>query len=162
MPSNRAPYVVLAAFVLAGLLGGVVWHAWWSPAPVGQVFGQYPYFEPDAEFRSTGMYVALAAPMGVVLGALLTWRLPRAPVVTVLSIVLSSVVAGALMLLIGQLLGPADAITAARTMADGAEIRASLRVQPGAPWCAFPAGAVVGVVAVLLGLVPEPVDRGDD
>ena len=162
MPSSRAPYLVLAAFVLAGLLAGVAWHAWWSPAPIGQVFGHYPYFEPDAEFRSTGMYVALAAPTGLVLGALLTWRLPGDPVVTVVSIVLSSVVAGALMLLLGRLLGPQDAITAARTLADGAEIRASLRVQAGAPWCAFPAGALVGVVAVLVGLVPEPVDRGDD
>jgi hypothetical protein len=162
LPSSRAPYIVLLVFVLAGLLGGIAWHAWWSPAPVGQVFGDFPYFEPDAEFRSTGMYVALAAPLGVVLGALLTWRLQRDPVVTVVSIVLSSVVAGAVMLLVGRLLGPADAITAARALADGAEVRASLRVQPGAPWCAFPAGALVGVLAVLVGLAPEPVDHRDD
>lgn len=142
---------MLGAFAVAGVACAFLWHWVWTPAPVGFAYQHQAYFGPDEEFRSTGLYVACAAAVGVVLGVVCTWFLDRDEVVTLVSVVLGAVLAAALMAVIGHALGPESASAVARRTADFEDVTADLRVQPGAPWLAFPVAALVGSVTVLLG-----------
>lgn len=143
--------VVLVCFALAGVACAFLWHWWWAPAPEGFVAVQRPFFLPDDEFRSTGTYVAVAAPVGILLGVLLTWLLRSDPVAVVLAVLVGSAGAGALMMVVGHALGPESADAVARTLEDFEAVRADLSVEPGAAWLSFPLGAVSGAFFVLLG-----------
>lgn len=149
---------VVFGFALVGVAAGVGWHAWWAPAPEAVVFKKDPYFMPDGEFRSTATYVAIALPVGLVLGLGLTWWRRHEPLTMVLALLLGSIVAGAVMLLVGGLVGPDDPQVAAQHLADMATVPGSLRVQPGAAWCVFPFGAMLGALVILLTTSPDPVD----
>lgn len=142
----------MATFAVVGVLAGVGWWLWWRPAPKGVVFQHHPFFLPDEEFRSTGTYVAITAPLGLLLGALGTWRLRRDPLLPVVGLVLGAVAGGATMALTGWLLGPESALALARHAKDGATAHATLRVQPGAPWLAMPVATAIGCLGVLLSI----------
>lgn len=146
----RDAVIVLAVYAVAGLACAWAWHAWWDPGSTGFVFEKRPYFGPDDEFRSTGMYVAIAAPVGALLGVVLAWVLDHDEVVTLLAAVLGAVLAGGLMMAVGHALGPETATAAAQHLADGADVRSDLRVQPGPAWLAFPLGSLIGTTVVLL------------
>jgi hypothetical protein len=152
---------VVLAFALVGVAAGFGWHAWWAPAPKAVVYRREPYFMPDGEFRSTGMYVAIAVPAGLALGILVTWWRRRDPLVAVLAALAGSVAAGAIMLGMGLLLGPGDPTVAARHTAEMATVPGMLRAQPGAAWCAFPFGTMLGALIVLL-LVAPPVENSGE
>lgn len=141
---------MVLAFAVVGALAGLAWWAWWKPAPLGEVIQHHPFFLPDEEFRSTGTYVAIAAPLGLVLGVLGSWRLRRDPLLMVIGVVLGGVAGGAAMLLTGWLLGPGSALDFASTARDGAVVRASLRVQPGAAWAVMPLTTAFGCLGFLL------------
>ena len=141
---------MLALFAVAGVAAAYLWHWWWSPAPVGVAFEKEPYFEPDQEFRSTGMFVAIAVPLGLVLSMLLTFFLDRDEVVTIAALLAGSCLATALMVVVGYALGPQDAHQVAPRLDDLEKVRADLRVQSFAPYLAMPVGTLVGSVAVLL------------
>lgn len=141
---------MVLGFALIGAVAGVAWWAWWKPAPLGVVLERHPFFLPDEEFRSTGTYVALAAPIGLVAGAIGSWRMQRDPLVTVVALVLGAVAGGAAMLLTGWLLGPGSALEFARTARDGAVAHAALRVEPGAAWLAMPLATALGCLGFLL------------
>lgn len=146
----RDPLIIIAAFAVAGVLCGLAWFAWWRPAPTGVVWQDYAWFDPDDEFRSTGMYAVISVPVGVLLGALSTWLLSRDARVTVVAILLGSALAACLMALTGQLLGPESALGVARSAADGAEVEADLRVGALSAWLCFPLGALLGSLVALL------------
>lgn len=152
---------VVLAFAIVGAAAGVSWHALWAPAPKAVVFQKAPYFMPDGEFRSTGLYVAIAAPVGLVLGLVLTWWCRREPLTMVLAVLAGSVVAGAVMIGVGLLLSPADPQGAARHAAEMTTVPGMLRVQPGAAWCVFPFGAMLGALIVLLTTSPGPVENSE-
>lgn len=142
--------VVLVTFAVAGVLGALVWHWWWSPAPTGFVFEKKPHFGPDLEFRSTGTYVVTSAAIGFLLGLVLTYVRDRDEVVTLIALVLGGALAALLMAVIGHLLGPESAADVARGAADGDPVTADLRVQPGAAYLPFPVSALIGALVVLL------------
>jgi hypothetical protein len=146
---------LLVACAVLGALCGVAWWLWWKPAPLGIVFERHPFFLPDEEFRSTGTYVAIAAPVGLLLGGLGTWRLRHRPLFGVLALVAGAVVGGAAMLLTGWLLGPESALALAREARDGAVAHAALRVQPGVAWFVMPVATACGCLAVLLSVEPH-------
>lgn len=148
--------VVLLSFAVAAVACAFLWHWWWAPAPEGFVVQDMAYFLPDEEFRSTGTYVAVAAPAGVLLGVLLTWLLRRDPLAVLVAVLAGSAGAAAVMAVVGHALGPDSAHAAAQTMEEYASVRADLRVEPGAAWLAFPVGAVTGAFFVLLGGTPAP------
>lgn len=150
---------VMLAFGFIGAAAGVSWWALWDPAPKAVVFRQEPYFMPDGEFRSTGTYVAIAAPVGLVLGLVLTWWCRRDPLTMVLAVLAGSVIAGAVMIGVGLLLSPADPQASARSAAELSTVPGMLRVQPGAAWCVFPFAAMLGALAVLLTTSPAPVEN---
>lgn len=149
---------------LVGVACGVGWWLWWKPSPAGVVFEHHPFFQPDEEFRSTGLYVAIAAPVGLLLGVLTSVLLRRDPLVALVLAVVGATAGGAVMLLTGWLLGPESALALARHARDGAVAHAALRVQPGVAWCAMPIATALGCLGVLLAVDPratheEPDDR---
>ncbi|MDO7869360.1 hypothetical protein [Nocardioides jiangxiensis] len=153
MPSKRTALAGLLVVVIVAALGavaGVAWWAWWKPAPVGQVYAHHPFFLPDEEFRSTGLYVGIATAVGLVTGVVGSVLLRRSPLFSVVSLVLGAVAGAAAMILTGWLLGPESAVALARHAKDGASVHAALRVQPGAAWCAMPFATAVGCLGVLL------------
>ncbi|CAA9383746.1 MAG: hypothetical protein AVDCRST_MAG32-1833 [uncultured Nocardioides sp.] len=107
-PLTRALLVVLG-FTAAGALAGLAWEALWEP-PTGVVIEDEWLMAPsgpDVSFSGTALYVLLALPVGVVLGAL-AGLLRHHEVVTTGSVVLGSVVAGWVMYAVGHALGPPD------------------------------------------------------
>lgn len=141
---------MLVTFALAGALGALVWHWWWTPAPTGFVYQKHAYFGPDDEFRSTGTYVIVSAAIGFLLGLVLTYLLERDEVVTLVALVVGGVIAAAVMAVLGHLLGPESAAHVASGGADGDPVKADLRVQTGAAYLVFAVSALVGSLVVLL------------
>lgn len=149
--------ITLLAFVVAGALAAVLWFWWWSPAPETDVYlidGGRPFFEPDLEFRSTGLYLAVAVPLGLVLGAVFMWIHDRDELLTLGVVAAAAVVAGLVMAGVGELLGPGEP-TSIDVNADHSDgfptTQASLEASPVAWFLGFPGGALVGCVLVLVG-----------
>ena len=143
---------IVVVLAIGGALCGVLWFRLWDP-PAGVVSdGQWVTDEAGlrAGFSGTGGYVAIAAVAGLVLGVLLTLLLDRSELVTLVAVACGSVLAGYLMLEVGMHLGPADPHTLARTAADGTRLDGALRAPGWPPRLAFPLGALLGLLGVLL------------
>jgi hypothetical protein len=146
----REVLLVLVVFALAGVVAGFLWYWWWSPAPEGVVFAGEPFFDPDQEFRSTGMFVVIAVPLGLLLSMVLTFWLDRDEVATLFAVLAGACLATVLMAVVGDALGPESAREVAAGRADLEPVAADLRVQPFAPYLALPGSAVVGATSILL------------
>ncbi|MFI2707368.1 hypothetical protein ACH5WX_07470, partial [Nocardioides sp. CER28] len=126
---------IVVAFLLAGVVGGLVWHSL-VDIPRGVVVGHRWYPDPwdtgeQASFAATGWYVVAAAVAGVVIGLLAAW-FSRAPeVVTLAAVVIGSLLAAWLMLVVGLHGAPADPQTAAAHAADGTRLTGTIS-RPGA------------------------------
>ncbi len=105
----RDVLVVVVAFVIAGALGGWLWHHLWAPAPEGVVVEHVAHFDDDADFRGTGLYLPIAAGIGLLLGLVITWVFERDEVVTLLAVAVGSLLGGLVMLWVGHTLGPESA-----------------------------------------------------
>lgn len=149
--------VVLGGFAVAGVLCGVLWEWWWTPA-TGSVVDHVWYPDLDGvrrEFPATGEYVLVAAGAGLVLGALSAWLFDRFELVTLLAATAGSVLAAWLMLQTGTALAPPDPQVAAASAADRTQLSGTLEVSGKSPYAAFPIGALGGVAAVFIGLTPN-------
>ena len=146
----RQVVIVLVVFVAAGVVCGWLWHAWWAPAPDGVVVDKRVYYEPDVEFRGTGLYMLIAALAGIALGLLFAFLFDRDEVTTLTAVVVGGVLAGLVMAWVGHALGPENAAEVARHTADFEKIDGDLHAGPLAAYAAFPGGAVLGTVAVLI------------
>jgi len=142
--------VVIAAFVVAGAVGGVLWYWLWD-VPHGVVAG-HEWYTSEAglrdDFAGTGWYVAISVLGGVLLGALAAWFLERSELVTLVAVVVGSVLAAYVMLRVGYHLSPPDPDQVARTAADGTRLDGALRVGSWPPRGAFTFGAVLGLALV--------------
>ncbi|MET1060516.1 MAG: hypothetical protein ABWX84_13025 [Nocardioides sp.] len=146
----RQTLIVLVTFVVVAVVCAWIWHAWWAPAPTGVVVDKKVYYEPDEEFRGTGLYMLIAAVAGLALGMLFQFLFERDEVATLAAVVAGGVIAGLVMAWVGHLLGPENAADVARRTADFEKIDGDLRAGPLAAYLAFPSGAVLGSVAVLV------------
>jgi hypothetical protein len=146
----RQAVVILVLFAVAGLLCGWLWYHLWD-VPHGVVSGGQ-WFTSEAglraDFAGVAWYVSIAVLAGLVLGVLSAWLLARSELVTLAAVVTGSLVAGYLMLRLGQHLSPSDPHELAKTAADGTRLRGALRVDPWPPRAAFPFGALVGLSVV--------------
>lgn len=142
--------VVLGGYALAGLLCGWLWYSLWDE-PQGVVSGGQ-WFTSEAglraDFAGVAWYVTVAVVTGLVLGALSAWLLARAELVTLVAVLAGSVLAGYLMLRLGQHLSPPDPHALARSTADGTRLPGALRVEAWPPRAAFPFGSLVGLSVV--------------
>ncbi len=172
-PSRRASVVqggvILALFMVTGLVGGWVWWKLWSPAPAGAVFEKqwYPAATDGlmAEFAGTGWYVVVAIAGGLLLGLVSGMLLDRDEVVTLIAVVVGSAIAAWLMLKVGLHLSPPDPQPIAETAKNGTELPGVLELSgavnlPGrafdeevrSPMLAFPIGALAGLAIALFGI----------
>lgn len=157
--------LVLALAVLAvlGVVAGVVWEWLWS-APKGVVM-DHTWVATDeaslrAQFSGTGWYVVVASAAGLLGGAVVALFVDRFPLVTLVGVVLGSVLAAWLMYVVGVALGPGDPQTLAHAAKDGTHLPGQLQLAHKSPWTALPAGALVALAMVFLGL--SAAHRGTD
>lgn len=145
-PVVRDALVVLGWFVVAGLVGGVLW---WLLTDLPKVTKSGGRAVLDAEGLAgqvaiDGWFITIAAVGGLVSAIVLTaWR-RRDPVATVLLVVLGAGLASFLMVRLGHLLGPGEEREALRSVPEGGSVRMQLQLHaPGAAWV-WPAAAACG------------------
>ena len=170
MPDRLRPALVqlaLAVLVLAvaGVLAGVVWEWVWT-APNGVVVDHKWVAQDESnlrgQFSGTGWYVIVASVAGLVGGALVALFVDRLPLITLLGVVVGSVLGAWLMFRVGVALGPPDPTPLALTAKEGAHLPARLDVSRVSPLFALPAGALVSVALVFLGLAAAQRHTRDD
>ena len=152
--------VVVAAFVLAGAGAGVLWERLWD-APGGLTYQGQWYLEPagpDLSFQGVALFVVIAFPLGLLLGALTGLRRGR-EVPTVVVVLVAACVASVVMYVVGSGLGPADPQALAAGAPDYTPLSADLVLtapDPGlSSWrstalLALPAGAMAALVGTYL------------
>ncbi|KQY64001.1 MULTISPECIES: hypothetical protein [unclassified Nocardioides] len=145
----RDALVIVAVFVVAGAVGGWFWHHLWAPAPKGFALEGVPHFEDDADFRGTGLYVAIAAGLGLVIGIVVSFVFERDELVTLGSVVVGALLGGVVLLAVGQALGPDSAIEAAKHTKDWDPVTGDLHASWLPVLVSCPGGALLGTVVVL-------------
>jgi hypothetical protein len=154
LPAVRQAALVVLAFAAAGAVAGVVWEWVWTP-PVGIAFDHEWLRDPAAirgEFSSTAWYVVLALLAGLLAGVASALATRRRQLLTLAAVLAGSALAAWIMLQVGQALDPPDPRPLAKAAEDYTEIPAQLTVPGRSPFLAFPAGALVGLIVVFLGL----------
>lgn len=165
----KSPRVLIVAAVLAGSaamgwVGGVLWWQWWSPPPDGIVYrttqGLRWVAEPiDAGsarlFSATAEYVVIAAGLGILLGLLIGLLARGWELLGLLLGVFAAGIAGWLMVTVGTDLSPPDPQTLAAAAGADARLPGAMRVAGWSPYLAWPAGVLLGELAVLV-LAPIP------
>jgi hypothetical protein len=150
--------LVLVGFAAVGAVAGVVWERIWSPT-VG-VAVDHQWTAGDAiglqhEFSGTGWYVVVASVAGILTGVVVALLAHRMPLLTLAAVVVGSVLAAWLMLVVGTALGPPDHEVVAATAADGTRIPMALSVTGRSAFTSLPAGALIGLMVVFIGLAPR-------
>jgi hypothetical protein len=141
---------VVAAYAVAGLFGGWMWHELWQPAD-GVVFEHEWYADGEAlrqEFSGTGLYALVAVGLGLLLGVVFAFVGGARPVLTVGLCLAGALLAGWLMREVGQWLGPPDPHFLARTADDGDQLPTALRVSGLPPLFAFAVGSLLALGAI--------------
>lgn len=153
--SVRQLALAVLVLVVTGVVAGFVWEWLWT-APVGSVVDGAWVAQDEqnlrAAFSGTGWYVVVAAVAGIVGGAIVALLLDRTPLGTLVGVTVGSVLGGLAMYAVGVWIGPPDPVETARSAAEGATLPAALGVSGGTPFLAMPAGALVALAVVFLGL----------
>lgn len=145
--------VVLAWFVVLGVVGAV---AWWQLTPLAEFTrtstdAQMGEEQLGRQVSSDGWYFTVAAAAGLVSGVvLLAWR-KRDPVATVVLVVLGAVLASWLMARVGLWLGPEPPKSALRHVPVGGTVPIQLETHADGVRFAWPVAAMLGALAVLWG-----------
>ncbi|MFC7362958.1 hypothetical protein [Nocardioides astragali] len=151
---------VLAVFLGAGAVAGVLWESLWD-APTGLAFEGRWYLEPagpDFTFEGIALFVLIAFPLGLVLAVLAGLRRAH-EMVTVVTVLVAAALAGVVMYAVGSSLGPSDPQALAAGEPDYTPISSGLGLtapdRGRVPYhstalVAFPAGAMAGLVAMYL------------
>lgn len=151
---------ILAAFVLAAAIAGVVWEWLWDN-PVGLTYKGEWFLEPggpDLAFQGVALYVLIAFPLGLLLAVLFGLQ-PRHELTTVVTVLVAAFGGAILMYAVGHALGPSNPQALAAGKPDFTPVPADLVI--GSPTkgdspflstalLAMPGGAMAGLVAVYL------------
>ena len=152
--------LVVGIFAAAGAGCGWLWFRLWDP-PQGLVFEGKWYLDEEGMrgvFSGTGLFVAVAAGAGLVLGGLCAYLFDRSELATLLAVSVGAVLATLLMWRVGLSLSPAAPHELARTAADGDRLPGRLEVSGASPFLMLPAIAL-GALALAFALLPK---RDDD
>ena len=143
--------VVVVAFLVAGVLTGVIWPQLVDPVIVtrdaaGISTGEVALAE---RFDNDGWYAVLAGGSGLVLGLVLTaWRRTH-EVVTLLGVVAGAFLAAWVSAEVGTLVGPDDPERLLANAEVGATAHDLVTVSAEAAYFVWPIAAVVGAMIVL-------------
>ncbi len=152
--------LVVVGLLVAGAGAGVLWERLWEPT-AGLAYDDQWYLEPagpDIAFQAIALFVLIAFPLGLVLGALAGLLRDR-EVATVVTVLVAATVAGIVMYAVGTTLGPADPQALAAGAPDYTPLPGDLGLtapdRGRTPWhstalVAFPAGAMTGLVGMFL------------
>ena len=155
MSARRLGFQVAATLTVtlgAAVAAAWVWEGRWTPATGAALGHEFLLDGPGAaqEFAATGSYVLWALVFGGLAG-LLAGAITRSHELVTLAVLLGcSVVAGWLMARWGHALGPPDPRPLALELDDFEPLTADLRVHGIAPYLAFPAGALLGLMTAYL------------
>jgi uncharacterized membrane protein YeaQ/YmgE (transglycosylase-associated protein family) len=146
--------VVVLLVVLVGALAGLVWQWLWDP-PRGVVMN-HRWVQDEVglrgDFAGTGTYVAVATVAGLLAGLGVALSSRRHELVTLVALVVGSLLAGWVMYRVGVALAPPSPDLLARTAREGARLPGTLRVSGASPFLALPAGSLLGLIVVFVGL----------
>ena len=158
------PLLLLALFAVAGVAGGYAWRYLWTP-PEGVARGGQWIPTPVEEglqndFSAVGWYVVVALTLGLLLGALTAFVLDGAEIVGVLVALAGSVLAGYLILTVGERLSPPDPDAVAAKSPDDSEIPGDLEFDGWTPLLSAPIGALTALSTVYLLTTRRRADEG--
>ena len=152
----RDVVLVLLLFVVGGLAAGLLWRELWTPVE-GTAFEGVWYPETNSSpFSATGLYTLIAFGTGILAGLLSALVTDRRELVVLALVVAGSVLAGWVMLEVGQWGMPADPRDLAVDAANGTSLPGTLTVTGWPALGAFPAGALLGLCVVFVGLSRKP------
>jgi hypothetical protein len=143
---------VLGTFVGLGVLGAVAWWLLADPAVFtktkqgGLSMGEVQLAR---QFGTDGWYIVVAFVLGVLAGGVLTWWRSRDFLLTSGLLLVGSLVAAAVMSLLGRVLGPADPSTLVGTVPVGGRLPTQLEVTAQASYLMGPIAVLAGALFVL-------------
>lgn len=161
---TRAIAVPLVLGLALGALGGWLWWTWWGPAPDGKVYDTpagptwYPNpFDPGVarDFSGTATYVVIGFALALLLGLVSGWLARDRAVAGLLAIGLASVAAAAVMSVVGLAQSPSDPQERVDDVEIGAELPGHLEVSGLTPYLAWPVGALLGYLVVMVSVTSE-------
>ncbi|GEB13223.1 hypothetical protein GUY44_13970 [Pimelobacter simplex] len=147
-----------------GAAGGWLWWAWWGPAPQGKIYDTTagPHWYPDPfdpgitrDFSGTATYVVVGFGLALLLGLVSGWLARKVAVPGLLALLVGAGLATLLMYLIGESFSPPDPASLAAAKKIGAVLPGHLHVSGWTPYLAWPVGALLGYLVVLLSLTSE-------
>jgi hypothetical protein len=146
--------VIVLVLVAAGALAGLLWEWLWTPPSGVVVDHQWVQDEEGLrnDFSGTGLYVAVGALAGLLLGAAVALVFDRDELVTLAAVVFGSLLAAWVMYRVGLSLGPPDPAPLAEAAKDATRLPGTLEVAGESPFVAFPSGVLVGLLVVFFGL----------
>ena len=155
--------ITAAWFVVAGLLGAVVW---WqvTPLPVATRTGDAASLNPDQLTKEVGIdgwFAVIALVAALVSGVvLMAWR-RRDPLLMVVLIALGGGLAAYLMVTLGQALGPGDEVAALKKLPDGGTAPLQLSLKAPGVALLWPIAALFGAL-VQVWVLRRPEHRTGD
>ena len=146
--------VVVAWFVVLGLLGALLW---WQLTPLAEYTRTTTNAEMGEEqlgvqVSADGWYFVIAATGGLVSGVGLLALRRRDPVAMVVLVTFGALLAGWLMLRVGLWLGPADPKSVLPDVAIGAEVPLQLEPHADGVVVVWPIAALLGAIGVIWGV----------
>lgn len=154
IPAARQVVTIVVGLALVGALAGAVWEWVWTP-PQGVAFeGEFVLDLAGlrSDFSGTGLYVVVGVVAGLLAGAVAGFATRRREVLTLVAVTAGAVLAAWVMLRVGVALGPPDPDPIAAAAEDYTPIVSDLRVVGTSPYVALPGGALLGLIATLLGV----------
>lgn len=152
-PARTDVLVVLGVFLLLGVLGGLLWPVLVTPAEFTKLAsgGAMGENELGKQFGADGWFVVIGFLAALAAGLVLTaWR-SRDPLLVSLLLLVGAAAAAAVMALVGHWTGPGDPGAALRAARVGSTVPESLDVDSFSIYLAWPFGALVGALFVLVG-----------
>lgn len=149
--------LTLLVFAVLGVAGGFLWHhlvtlPTFTRTPQG---GSMDQIQLAGMIGIDGWFFVIGGVGGLLAGIALMLRRGAVPVLVVLLLLVGGALASYLMLKVGLHLGPGDPASALTTAKDGATVPVQLRPQAHGVEFAWPLGALVGALLVLLFVSPR-------
>jgi hypothetical protein len=163
-PLVRDAGVVLAWFVVLGVIAAVVW---WQLTPLAEYTRTADNASMDEEqlgvqVSADGWYITIAAAGGLLSGVALLALRRRDPLVMVVLVSLGALLCGWVMLQVGLWLGPPDPKSALHDAAVGTKVPLQLEPHARGVLLVWPMTALVGAIGVIWGTDERPAKVSDD
>jgi Na+-driven multidrug efflux pump len=149
--AGRDVVLVLVAYVVLGLVCGLLWWLLVDPATFTKVSdgGSMGELELGKRFNGDAWYAVIAAVAGLASGVLITWWRSRDLLLVTVLLLVGAGIAAAVMAVTGHLLGPGDPDAALAAAKAGGRVPVPLAVTAKASYLVWPIAALIGSLIVL-------------